>query len=265
LAPDGCFYGTTYLGGPKGDGTAFRLTTNGEFTVLANFLGSNGNEPEAAMTVGPDGNLYGTTVNGGIYGDEGTVFRLTTNGVLTTIFSCNYNTPKAPETGVIFGPDGYLYGTTTTSSSLETGAWGAVFRLTTNGVLTTLANFYQTNGFHPDAGLTLGPDGYFYGTTLAGGNQDPNAAGVIYRLNLGTPFTNPKPRLSIDRMPGGTAMISVTNTPGSTIRLWATTNLNPPLQSWQVISTNIATNGFFQFTDTNTSGNSVKFYRVSSP
>jgi uncharacterized repeat protein (TIGR03803 family) len=209
--------------------------------------------------------LYGTTVNGGIYGDEGTVFRLTTNGVLTTILSCNYNTPKAPETGVTFGPDGNLYGTTTASSSLETGAWGAVFRLTTNGLVTTLANFYQTNGFQPEAGLTLGPDGYFYGTTLAGGNQDPNAAGCIYRLNLGTPFITALPRISISTMPGGTVILTVTNTPGTTSRVWSTTNLGLPLLSWQVISTNIATNGFFQFTDANTSGSMLRFYRVSTP
>lgn len=265
LAKDGCFYGTTYLGGPKGNGTAFRLTTNGQFTLLANFAGANGNGPEAALIVGPEDKLYGTTVNGGIYGNAGTIFSLTTNGLLTTLLSCNYNTPEAPEASVVLGPDGNLYGTMTASSGLEAGGRGAVFRLTTNGVLTTLANFYQTNGFKPEAGLTLGTDGYFYGTTYAGGNEDLNAAGCIYRLNLGTPFINAKPLISISRMPSGGTILTVTNTSGTTNRLWSTTNLYVPLPSWQLISTNVATNGFFQFVDTNTSGSTVRFYRVSSP
>lgn len=264
LAQDGCFYGTTYLGGLRSYGAVFRVTTNGTFTALASFMDTNGMGPRAALTPGPDGNLYGTTVNGGIHGD-GTVFRLTTNGVLTTIVNFAFNTPAAPETSVAFGPDRNLYGTATASSSAETNGWGAVFCLTTNGTLTTLANFYYTNGVNPLAGLTLGADGYFYGTANYGGMADPSTvAGVVYRLDLGTPFTNPKPGISISRMVGG-PILSITNTPGSTVRLWVTTNLSLPMSSWQVISTNIATNGFFQFTDPNTSGSSVRFYRASTP
>jgi uncharacterized repeat protein (TIGR03803 family) len=180
--------------------------------------------------------------------------------------SFNYNTPAAPKAGVTFGPDGNLYGTATASSNTETNDWGAVFRLTTNGVLTTLANFAYTNGVDPEAGLTLGPDGYLYGTANYGGTADPSTAGgVVYRLNLGAAFIGSAPGLSISRMADGTAMLSVTNSLGSLNRLWATTNLNLPMSSWQVISTNIATNGFFQFTVTNTGADRMRFYRVSSP
>jgi uncharacterized repeat protein (TIGR03803 family) len=184
----------------------FRLTTTGDFTVLATFFGTNGFSPEAALTMGPDGNLYGTTGSGGGIYNAGTVFRTTTNGALTTILSFAYNTPQHPVADVVFGPDGNMYGTTTSSSSIIAGGYGAVFRLTSNGVLTALANFYQTNGDRPESGLTLAPDGYFYGSTRSGGNQGSNPSGVIYRLNLGTPFLNPAPRLGINRMPSGTIL-----------------------------------------------------------
>ena len=42
--------------------------------------------------------------------------------------------------------------------------------MTTNGVLTTLVSFAGTNGANPQAGLVLGGDGSFYGTTLFGGS-----------------------------------------------------------------------------------------------
>jgi uncharacterized repeat protein (TIGR03803 family) len=43
------------------------------------------------------------------------------------------------------------------------------------------------NGVHPQAGLTLGPDGNFYGTTRAGGSSN---AGTIFRLTPGGEFTS---------------------------------------------------------------------------
>ena len=117
LGPDRNLYGTAYLGGSRGCGTVFRITTNGTFTPLASFAGTNGTGPKGTLVVGPDNSLYGTTLNGGIHGDLGTVFKVTTNGVLTTLLSFNYDTGAAPDAGVIFGPDGNLYGTTTASSS----------------------------------------------------------------------------------------------------------------------------------------------------
>ncbi len=266
LGPDGNFYGTTFLGGTKGDGTVFRVTTDGAFTVLVNFVGTNGVGPQGALTVGPDSSLYGTTVNGGIYGDTGTVFKMTTNGVLTTLVSFDFNTGAAPGAGVTLGPDGNFYGTTSVGSSSGTDSRGTVFRVTTNGVLTTLANFSNTNGSLPEAGVTLGPDGNFYGTAFVGGSDDPNAAGgVIYRLNLGLTLTNRPPSISISRSAGGAVMLNLASETGSTNRLWVTTNLSLPMPQWQVLATIVATNGSFEFTDTNTSANQMRFYRLSTP
>ena len=264
--PDGNLYGTTFLGGSKADGTVFRVTTNGAFTRLVNFVGTNGVGPQTTMTLGPDGNLYGTTLNGGIYGDDGTVFKVTTDGDLTTLVSFNI-TGAAPQAGVTFGPDGNLYGTTSTGNSIDgSDSWGTVIRVTTNGTLTTLAKFANTNGYFPEGGVTFGPDGNLYGTTFLGGSDDPNAAGgVIYRLNLGLTITNRPPSISISRSAGGAVILNLASETGSTNRLWVTTNLSLPMPKWQVLATIVATNGSFEFMDTNTSANQMRFYRLSTP
>jgi len=73
----GNLYGTTEYGGTSDRGVVFRVDTDGNETVLHNFLGApDGNEPYAGVVFDPAGNLYGTTHLGGKQ-KEGTVFKLT--------------------------------------------------------------------------------------------------------------------------------------------------------------------------------------------
>src|SRR6185369_5272047 len=85
-----------------------------------------------AMVEGPDGNFYGTTSEGGPTGN-GTVFRVTPAGVLTTLVSDQAN----PAAGLVVGNDGLLYGMTSAGGGF--GGFGTVFKMTTNGALTTIA------------------------------------------------------------------------------------------------------------------------------
>jgi len=64
----------------------------------------------------------------------------------------------------------------------------------------------------------------------------------------------------------GNAVLNVATLPNSTSRVWATTNLAPPVV-WQVISTNNASdvNGQWQFTDTNGVSFPMRYYRFSTP
>ena len=56
-------------------------------TILADFDGTNGQSPFTENLVqGKDGNLYGTTLYGGANGD-GTVFKVTPSGMLTSLHS----------------------------------------------------------------------------------------------------------------------------------------------------------------------------------
>lgn len=169
---DGGFYGTTYAGGSSGAGTVFKVATNGALTTLASFAGTNGNSP-SGLTLGTDGNFYGTTSQGGI-GGVGTVFKVTANGALTMLvsFVSSSDTNGAyPSGGLTLGNDGNFYGTTSQGGS---SGGGTVFKVTTNGSLTTLVSFNGTNGASPRAAVTLGGDGSLYGTTESGGSGGPD-------------------------------------------------------------------------------------------
>ena len=141
----------------------YEITRDGVYKTLDNSPDVNGVN---GLVLAPDGNLYGTTEWGGSYG-VGSVFRFTSDGVLTTLHS--FGAPGAedegasPTTPLVVGPDGALYGATSEQASggypPEDG--GAMFRITLSGQLTTLHHFDEWPG--TSAALTLMPDGYFYG------------------------------------------------------------------------------------------------------
>ncbi len=95
-ATDGNFYGTTVLGGAKGNdcggtdscGTVFKITPSGMLTTLYSFCSqcADGAEPRVGLVQATDGNLYGTTSSGGAKGG-GTIFKITPTGTLTTLYS----------------------------------------------------------------------------------------------------------------------------------------------------------------------------------
>jgi uncharacterized repeat protein (TIGR03803 family) len=68
LASDGNFYGVTGAGGVcTGDGSIYRLTSNGEFTTIASFCQGPGNAvwPRGKLLQAEDGNFYGAAGGGG--------------------------------------------------------------------------------------------------------------------------------------------------------------------------------------------------------
>jgi uncharacterized repeat protein (TIGR03803 family) len=186
LGPDGSFYGTTEGGGTTNNyGTIFKMTTGGALTTLVTFKGTNGVNPLDGLTLAPDGNFYGTTEYGGTnFGTQaisgglgaGTVFRLTTNGTLTTLATFAVTNGQNPHAGLTWGPGGLFYGTTASGGPFGDGT---IFSVTTSGTLTMLTNFNNANGNAPTAGLTLGPDGNLYGVAQSGG---ANSAGTLFKV-----------------------------------------------------------------------------------
>src|SRR5579862_8557032 len=87
------------------------------FTSLFSFDGTTGGYPYYVYLVqGLDGNLYGTTFGGGA-NSEGTVFKITTAGTLTTLYnfcsqvSCTDGDQVAA--GLVLATNGNFYGATT--------------------------------------------------------------------------------------------------------------------------------------------------------
>jgi uncharacterized repeat protein (TIGR03803 family) len=133
-ATDGYLYGTTVAGGAQGGGTVFRITPSGTLTTLYNFCSqtgcADGGHPYSALVQATDAALYGTTNIGGA-GNTGTIFKITTSGALTTLYSfCSQ--PGCADgsypVGLIQGTNGVFYGTTNTGG---TDNLGTVFSLST--------------------------------------------------------------------------------------------------------------------------------------
>jgi uncharacterized repeat protein (TIGR03803 family) len=162
------------------------------FTTLVSFDGANGANPYAPLVQGTDGNFFGTTSKGGVYGN-GTVFRLTPGGTLTSLYSfCGQtNCPdgSAPMAGLVLGVDGNFYGTTAGGGSYGSGT---VFTISSAGNLTTLYSFcaqlFCYDGSIPNA-LIQASDGNLYGTAQTGGAGAWGEWGTAFRITPGGSFT----------------------------------------------------------------------------
>jgi uncharacterized repeat protein (TIGR03803 family) len=259
---DGFLYGTTGGGGIDSLGTVFKISTSGALTTLHSFTGPEGSYPFAALVQGRDCDFYGTTYNGGTNGGGGTVFKITANGTLTSLYSFTGANDGLNPNGLVQGSDGNFYGTTFYGGSYSngSGSFGTIFRITPNGALTTLYAFgsvtnvsgQSVDGAHPNGALVHGIDGGFYGTTLAGGLAD---YGTVFRL---TAPPQP-PQLTILLKPasivltwranvGGFSLQSTTNLVGPTV--WATNSAQPVL-----------VNGWY--TVTNPISGAQRFFRLS--
>jgi uncharacterized repeat protein (TIGR03803 family) len=120
---DGGLYGTTpsyFLAA----GTFFMITADGALNTL--FSARPFDTEGWPLVLGRGGNFYGVTYPGP--GSDGTVFQMTPTGTLTTLvsFPNNVLTNGTPETPLVEGTDGNLYGTTYSGGSYDNGT---VFRI----------------------------------------------------------------------------------------------------------------------------------------
>lgn len=175
------FYGTAFAGGTNGLGVVFKMTPAGTLTTLWQFNGvTDGSQPVAGLVQGPNSNFFGTTINGGAFG-AGTVFTITPSGALTTIYNFTGAADGAnPAGSLVLGPNSRFYGTTFGGGN----GTGTVFRIGIGGGgFLTLYTFNGSgDGGFPEAGLILGTDGNFYGTTSAEGAF---GGGTVFKITPG--------------------------------------------------------------------------------
>jgi uncharacterized repeat protein (TIGR03803 family) len=192
-------YGTTTEGGAGGVystcltrcGTVFKISPSGTFGTLHSFNHTDGSIPLGGLIQATDGDFYGTTSEGGggscgqhLETGCGTVFKITANGTLTTLYdfctelvfrSYLCKDGATPYAGLVQAADGTFYGTTAAGGGVGANractsvGCGTVFRITASGTLTTLLDFDILDGYFPEAALVQATDGNLYGTTEQGG------------------------------------------------------------------------------------------------
>ena len=222
---DGNFYGTTSYGGAYNKGTVFRMAPDGTITTLHDFTGGDdGISPYGTLAQGNDGRFYGAAKKNG--GDGyGTLFAITANGELTTLYTFHGGDGTGLTDRLIQGGDGYLYGVSQDGGIDDNfESYGTLFRLSASGKLTTLHLFTPEDGAaNPLTGPIFGNDGRLYGTTLQGFTAPPSdATGGIYAFDLTVPRT-PELHLTTWCRTGGYECRNVRV--GQTVKLmWASAN-----------------------------------------
>jgi uncharacterized repeat protein (TIGR03803 family) len=240
LSSSGVLYGTTYGGGSAGVGTVFELIPGtGGWTekVLYTFQGgTDGANPLADIVLASNGSLYGTTSQGGsgtnsngTYGNWGTVFEVSPKGggvwteTVLYIFTGGSD-GGSPESPVILGPNGVLYGSTFWGgipTACSIGEYpqgcGTIYQLApptgtetawTETVLHTFTGV-SPDGAFPYGKMGLNTGGALFGTTYSGGANVTTCA--EFYSGCGTIFTVKPPA-----QPGGTwTKSNLTVFPGS--------------------------------------------------
>jgi uncharacterized repeat protein (TIGR03803 family) len=143
----------------------FNCSTDGCLPVEAGILAQ-----------GRDGNLYGTVYAGGAF-NNGTVFKFTPAGAITTLYNFSGPDGSFPTSGLTLGSDGNFYGTANGGGA---NGVGTIFKITPAGALTTLHSFTGSDGGSPYSPPVLGKNGSYYGVT--------NVVGPAYSITSSGTF-----------------------------------------------------------------------------
>lgn len=203
IAADGTLFGVAELGG-EGRGLIFRMMPNGKnFHVIHSFddpeqegnINDGGAIPSAAVTLGPDGTLYGTTSIGGTAGN-GVVYKMEVDGKRFTVLHTfrrkdgDYkNNGAFPNSSLMLGPDGFLYGCTRQGGASD---GGIVYKISTDGAIFTVLHTFSdpssenADGTLPAGPLVFGSGGYVCGVAGGGGET---GGGTLFKVKAqGTKF-----------------------------------------------------------------------------
>jgi uncharacterized repeat protein (TIGR03803 family) len=185
-AADGNFYGTMSAGGAFQAGTVYRVTPDGEGTVVHSFNpNGEGWKPAGGLVVGADSAFYGTTLGSPTSGAGGTIFRVSMDGKFSVLHEFARDEGADPigeltqaSTGSLLN-DGYLYGVNRTGGVFSRGT---VYRVNArSGRVTVLHAFGSGDDkSSPTTGVIQGPDSALYGIA----SDSAGLSGIVFRLRL---------------------------------------------------------------------------------
>jgi uncharacterized repeat protein (TIGR03803 family) len=203
--PDAGLYGTGTTNTRVSGGVVYRSTANGSSVkTLHQFTLDEGITPKAGLLLASNGMLYGSTRLGSplVAFTTGTIYRLAIDGTgfqilhqfgvysATNVNGNPINDDGAfPETAMIEGSDGKLYGTARAGGHNGTGV---IFRMNLDGTEFQVVHEFgpvtsaatdsvvkNVGGSSPIGSLLQAQDGYLYGTAALGGLS---GRGTIYRI-----------------------------------------------------------------------------------
>ncbi len=180
---DGRLYGVLPNAGNPANGVVFSLAADGTgFTVLHNFVNTDGSSPKGSLIEASNGYLYGTTMYGQSF--TGNIYRVKKDGTGFSVIH-NFSTSYWATGSLLQAVDGKLYGATMQGGGV---GYGALFSINLDGTgYSEFVSFNGTLGSTPMGGLVQGPDQYLYGVTSGGGSL---SKGVLYKVKTdGTNFT----------------------------------------------------------------------------
>ena len=185
-SPDGNFYGITSTGGTFSNGTIFKVTPAGIYTVLRHMKSATDGVSNAnSLVSSSDGFLYGVCYFGGTFG-QGTIFKINrTTSAFTVLRNMSFLADGSnPRASLIVGSDGNLYGT---NSAGGASGGGTIFKISTTGTFTVLRSLVvATDGGKPAGALFRGTDGSYYGMNNDGGS---NLYGTIFKISSTGTYT----------------------------------------------------------------------------
>lgn len=180
FASDGRLYGTTFGGGAEFKGTVFSLQKDGaDFQINYSLSGNDGARPYFGNRLWEsfDGFLYGATFSGGTE-NYGTLFKVAKDGSeFSVLKNFDGHEGRSPFSGVVPGPDGFLYGATTIDESTR---FGLVYQIKPDGEdFSVLYDFTTANelGVAPIASLVMES---MVGNATYGG---ANGRGTLFSIN----------------------------------------------------------------------------------
>jgi uncharacterized repeat protein (TIGR03803 family) len=235
---DGELYGTTYGGGSSNQGTAFKITRDGDVTILHSFfdVGSPSRLLQAS-----DGYFYGTNFGDDIFGG-GSIFRMTPAGAVTSLHSFDWigsTGGSGPDGGLVQGADGAFYGTTVWGGIAGQTGHGTLFRLRFSS--TAAAPVTESVPSPKDSPIAIGSNSLrgearnLYATMAYGRRwtlrttrqpahtaSQPSAHRGAWEIEAfaGTTFTSQPTGGTATLPPGGVPFVTTTGSPSRSVSSW---------------------------------------------